>query len=51
MKHPIRRSSVLAAAIAGRDLVPGSHPLFDLNTLGGALSIRTQSGFSHPGGK
>lgn len=36
-------------AIANMDLVPGSNPLFGLNTLGGALSIRTKSGASHPG--
>jgi iron complex outermembrane recepter protein len=36
-------------AIANMDLIPGSNPLFGLNTLGGALSIRTKSGFSHPG--
>ncbi|MBL8430091.1 MAG: TonB-dependent receptor [Dechloromonas sp.] len=39
------------SAIAGIDLVPGSNPAFGLNTLGGALSMRTKSGFSHPGGK
>lgn len=39
------------SAIAGMDLIPGSNPIFGLNTLGGALSIRTKSGFSHPGGK
>jgi iron complex outermembrane receptor protein len=37
------------SAIANMDLIPGSNPLFGLNTLGGALSIRTKSGFSHPG--
>jgi iron complex outermembrane recepter protein len=39
------------SAIAGMDLIPGSNPAFGLNTLGGALSIRTKSGFSHPGSK
>ena len=39
------------SAIAGIDLVPGSNPVFGLNTLGGALAMRTKSGFSHPGGK
>ncbi|WP_306603755.1 TonB-dependent receptor [Azonexus sp.] len=38
-------------AIAGMDLMPGSNPVFGLNTLGGALAIRTKSGFSHPGGQ
>lgn len=37
-------------ALAGVDLLPGSNPLFGLNTLGGALVMRTRSGFSHPGG-
>lgn len=37
------------AAIASIDLIPGSNPLFGLNTLGGALSIRTKDGFAHPG--
>ena len=39
------------SAIAGIDLIPGSNPAFGLNTLGGALAMRTKSGFSHPGGK
>jgi len=39
------------SAIAGVDLIPGSNPVFGLNTLGGALAIRTKSGFSHPGSK
>lgn len=39
------------SAIAGIDLIPGSNPLYGLNTLGGALAIRTRSGFSHPGSK
>ncbi|MDR3702314.1 MAG: TonB-dependent receptor [Candidatus Sulfopaludibacter sp.] len=30
-------------------LMPGSNPLFGLNTLGGALSIQTKDGNSHPG--
>ena len=37
------------AAIAGIDLIPGSNPLFGLNTLGGALAFRTKSGDTHPG--
>ncbi|MEI6067269.1 MAG: TonB-dependent receptor [Methylococcaceae bacterium] len=36
-------------AIASMEIVPGSNPLFGLNTLGGALSVRTKSGMSHPG--
>lgn len=35
------------AALAAVDLVPGSNPLFGLNTLGGALSISTKSGLTH----
>lgn len=37
------------SAIAGVDLVPGSNPAFGLNTLGGALAVRTKSGDTHPG--
>ncbi len=37
-------------AIAGITLMPGSNPLFGLNTLGGAVSVQTKSGESHPGG-
>jgi iron complex outermembrane receptor protein len=36
-------------AISTINLVPGSVPLFGLNTLGGALSIRTKSGAQYPG--
>ena len=37
------------SAIADINLIAGSNPLFGLNTLGGALSIKTKNGFSHPG--
>jgi iron complex outermembrane recepter protein len=37
------------AAIASINLTPGSNPLFGLNALGGALSIRTKDGFAFPG--
>jgi outer membrane receptor protein involved in Fe transport len=37
-------------AIAGINLMPGSNPLFGLNTLGGALSVQTKSGDLFPGG-
>jgi outer membrane receptor protein involved in Fe transport len=37
------------AAIADLTLVPGSNPLFGLNTLGGAVAIRTKDGRSAPG--
>jgi iron complex outermembrane receptor protein len=36
-------------AIEGMDLIPGSNPLFGLNTLGGALAVTTKSGFTAPG--
>ncbi len=37
-------------AIANIVLMPGSNPLFGLNTLGGALSVQTKSGEHFPGG-
>ena len=37
-------------AIASTTLMPGSNPLFGLNTLGGALSLQTKNGRSHSGG-
>lgn len=37
------------AAIANMNLIPGSNPVFGLNTLGGALSIETKNGFTHAG--
>ncbi len=37
------------SAISSIDLIPGSNPLFGLNTLGGALAIRTKSGFAFQG--
>ncbi|HTW67078.1 MAG TPA: TonB-dependent receptor [Bryobacteraceae bacterium] len=36
-------------AISEVTLVPGSDPLFGLNTLGGALSIQTKNGIANPG--
>jgi outer membrane receptor protein involved in Fe transport len=36
-------------AIGSTTLMPGSNPLFGLNTLGGALSIETKNGRSSPG--
>ena len=36
-------------AISSINLIPGSNPLFGLNTLGGALAINTKSGASFPG--
>ena len=37
------------SAIQGISLMPGSNPLFGLNTLGGALSIQTKDGLTNPG--
>ncbi len=42
-------SVIPESAIAGINLMSGSNPLFGLNTLGGALSVRTKNGFTHPG--
>ena len=39
------------SAIAGIDVIPGSNPIFGLNTLGGALVVRTKRGFDFPGAK
>ena len=36
-------------ALASTTLMPGSNPVFGLNTLGGSLSLRTKDGRSHPG--
>ncbi|EEF26293.1 conserved hypothetical protein, partial [Ricinus communis] len=38
-----------ANAIASINLIPGSNPVFGLNTLGGALSVNTKSGSEFPG--
>ena len=43
--------AIPATAIASLNLIPGSNPLFGLNALGGALSIRTKDGFSAPGSR
>lgn len=37
-------------AIQGMQLMPGSNPMFGLNTLGGAISIQTKDGRTNPGG-
>lgn len=37
------------SSIGNINLIGGSNPVFGLNTLGGALSITTKNGFSHPG--
>lgn len=36
-------------ALAGIDVFPGSNPVFGLNTLGGAVALRTKNGFDDPG--
>jgi iron complex outermembrane receptor protein len=36
-------------AIRSVNLIPGSNPVFGLNTLGGALSLESKDGFSDPG--
>ncbi len=36
-------------ALADVAIIPGSNPLYGLNTLGGALVLGTKSGFTHPG--
>jgi len=36
-------------AIRSANLMPGSNPVYGLNTLGGALSLETKTGFSDPG--
>ena len=36
-------------AIANVTVVPGTNPVYGLNTLGGAISVNTKSGFAFPG--
>lgn len=36
-------------AIAGFDVFPGSNPIFGLNTLGGAFTMKTKDGFNNSG--
>jgi len=40
-----------AAAIARLSVIPGSNPVFGLNTLGGALSVATRDVFDEDGGQ
>lgn len=37
-------------AIRDMSLIPGSNPLYGLNTLGGAVSVQTKDGLTAPGG-
>ena len=39
------------SAIADIDIIPGSNPIFGLNTLGGALAVHTKRGLDFPGVK
>jgi outer membrane receptor protein involved in Fe transport len=39
------------SAIASIALMPGSNPLFGLNTLGGALAVQTKDGLKNPGNR
>jgi outer membrane receptor protein involved in Fe transport len=36
-------------AVRSVNLIPGSNPIFGLNTLGGALSLESKTGFTDPG--
>ena len=36
-------------ALASVDVFPGSNPVFGLNTLGGAFTVKTKDGFNHEG--
>jgi len=36
-------------AISTTELIPGSNPVYGLNTLGGAIAVRTKDGVSSPG--
>lgn len=44
-------SGVPDSAIETIEIVPGSESAFGLNTLGGAILLKTRSGFENPGGK
>jgi iron complex outermembrane receptor protein len=45
----VRWDLIPKLAISGLDVIPGSNPIFGLNTLGGALAIRTKNGRDFPG--
>lgn len=38
-------------AISSMQVIPGSNPVFGLNTLGGAIALYTKSGFNYPGSR
>ena len=39
------------SAIANLQVIPGTNPIFGLNTLGGAIAITTKNGRTNPGGQ
>ncbi|BCS32493.1 TonB-dependent receptor [Luteitalea sp. TBR-22] len=43
--------SLPPGALATVNVMPGSNPMFGLNALGGAISVRTRDGFSSRGGR
>jgi len=45
----VRWDLIPSFAIQGMQVVPGSNPVYGLNTLGGAISIQTKSGRTNPG--
>ncbi|MDR2220656.1 MAG: TonB-dependent receptor [Methylobacillus sp.] len=45
----INWGAIPQSAISSINLIPGSNPVFGLNTLGGALAIHTKSGAQYPG--
>ncbi len=46
----VRWDLIPSFAIQGMQLIPGSNPLFGLNTLGGAIALQTKSGRTNQGG-
>lgn len=36
-------------ALSAVDIIPGSNPIYGLNTLGGAIAVKTKNGFENPG--
>jgi len=45
----VRWDLIPSFAIQGMQLIPGSNPLYGLNTLGGAIALQTKSGRSNQG--
>ena len=46
----VRWDLIPSFAIQGMQLIPGSNPLYGLNTLGGAIALQTKSGRTNQGG-